>query len=332
MIFLRIFKNNRLTGTAAIVLLLIAIFVPSFIDALGPNGAEELEAYSCMPLYDLIFGAIHKVPVLNHLLAMLIMMLIAYTLIRIGVRDQLLQQRSLMPAVFFILFAAALPEARQVSPALIGSLFYLLCFVILFEVQDKKPDTFSIFLASLILVLGSMFCLKLIWFVPLIWVSLWTMRQVTWRELFYPVVAYMLAALFLFAWYWGIRENGAEFVELLQENMTISGAFEPYHFSVYILYGFMLLLVLIASIYMVNRFQTMKSVVQKIYQVMFYMFLAGILFFHFIARFDPVSLVYIAIPVAFVLSNYFHRKKSPWIHEIIIWILLGLVVYVQLMV
>ena len=199
--------------------------------------------------------------------------------------------------------------------------------------QDKKPDTLSIFVASLILVLGSMFYLKLIWFIPLIWVSLWTMRQVTWRELFYPVVAYLLLALFLFTWYWGCPgEWIAGFVELLTENLAFTGSFEPYHFSVYIYYGFILLLVLIASIYMVNRFQTMKTVVQKIYQVMFYMFLAGILFFHFIARFDPTSLVYIALPVAFVLSNYFHRKKSPWIHELVLWILLGLVVYVQLMV
>jgi len=329
MILLRIFKNNRAAGTAGIVLLIIAIFVPSFIDALGTN-STELHPYTCMPFYKLIFGAIHKVPALNHLVAMLILMLISYILIRIGVRDQLLTQRSLMPAVFFILFAAALPEARQVSPALLGSLFYLLCFVILFEVQDKKPDTLSIFTASLILILGSMFSLKLIWFIPLIWVSLWTMRSVTWRELLYPVVAYMLLALVLFTWFWGIKANGAGFVELLQENMAISGSFEPLHFSVYILYGFMLVLVLIASIYMANRFQTMKTVAQKIYQVMFYMFLAGIAFFLFIARFDPVSLVYIAIPVTFVLSNYFHRKKSPWIHEIIIWILLGLVVYVQI--
>jgi len=158
------------------------------------------------------------------------------------------------------------------------------------------------------------------------------MRQVTWRELSYPVIAYALMVLFLFTWYWGVRENGAGFVELVQKNIALTGSFEPYHFSVYIYYGFILLLVLISSIFMVDRFQTMKTMAQKIYQVMFYMFLAGILYFQFIRRFDPTGLVYIALPVAFVLSNYFHRKKSPWIHELVLWILLGLVVYVQLMV
>lgn len=332
MILLRIFKDNRAGGTLGIILLLFAIFVPSFIDAFRADGPEELQSFTCMPFYDLIFGAIHRVPVVNHLVAMLIILLISFILIRIGIRDQLVQDRSLMPAVFFILFTAALPAARQVSPALIGALFYLFSFAILFEMQDKQPDTLSIFTASLILVLGSMFCLRLIWFIPLIWISLWTMRSVTWRELLYPVVAYMLLALSLFTWYWGVRGNGAEFVELLSENLAFTGSLVAYHFSVYIYYGFILFLVGLSSIYMVNHFQTMKTVVQKIYQVLFYMFLAGVLFYLFISRFDPTSLVFIAIPASFVLSSYFHRRKSPWIHELLMWILVGLVVYVQLMV
>ena len=332
MILLKIFKNDRALGTGAFILLLIGIFLPSFIKDLSSTGSADLNSYVAMPFYKLVFGAIHTLPVLDHLVAMLIIMLMSYLLIRIGLRDQLLQQRSFMPAIFFILFTAALPAARQVSPALVASLFYLLCFIILFEVADKKPDTLSIFSASLILVLGSMFCLKLIWFVPLIWVSLWTMRQVTWRELFYPVAAYIFLALLLFTWYWGVKENGSAFTTLIAENLSFSGGLQVFHFSVYILYGFMLLLVGVASIYMINRFQSRKTLVQNIYQVLFYMFLAGILFFVFISRFDPGSLVFIAIPVTYVLSNYFHQKKSPWIHELVFWILLGLVVYVQLMV
>jgi hypothetical protein len=284
-----------------------------------------------MPFYRLIFGAIHTLPVLNHFVALLIIMLMAYMLIRLGVREQLLQQRSLMPAIFFILFAAALPEARQLSPALVGSIFYLTSFIILFNVHDKKPDTLFIFVASLILALGSMFCLKLIWFVPLIWVSLWTLRPVTWRELIYPVVAYLLLALFLFTWYWGVKDRGSSFAGLIAENLRLAGEMPEFHFSAYILYGYLLLLVVIASIYMINRFQSRKTMVQNIYQVLFYMFLAGVLFYSFIARLEPTSLVFIALPVTFILSNYFHRKKSPWIHEIVLWILVGLVVYVQVM-
>ena len=147
-----------------------------------------------------------------------------------------------MPALFFVLFAAALPETRQVSPALVGSVFYLLCFAILFDINDKAPDTFSVFTAGIVLALGSMFYLKLIWFLPLIWISLGTLRSVTWRELLYPVIAYLLMGLFLFTWYWGVLDQGYRFLELLGKNLAFEGSYEHLfqsnHFSVLIYYGF----------------------------------------------------------------------------------------------
>jgi len=331
MILLRIFKNSRPAGIAGLFLLLFGIFLFSFIQGVNSEGVSSVTEHQGMPFYNLIFGAIHTVPLLNQSIAMLMMMLISYMLIRIGVRYQLLDQRSLMPAIFFIIFATALPEARQVSPALVGSVFYLLCFAILFEVHDKKPDTFSVFTASVFLVLGSMFYLKLIWFIPLMWASLRTLRPVTWREIFYPIVAYIILALFLFTWYWGVLADGTQFRQVVAENMAFSGGFIPYHLSVYALYGFLLILVMVASVYMVKHFRSHKTVVQVIYQVIFYMFVVGLLFFVLVARFDPASLLFVAFPVSYVLSNFFHRKRNPWTHEVALWILLGLVVYVQVM-
>ncbi|MCK5135651.1 MAG: hypothetical protein KAR19_07685 [Bacteroidales bacterium] len=326
MILLRLFKNSRSAGVAGMIILSLAMFAKSFIQP------AEIVAYSAMPFYNLVFGAIHTTPVLNRIVTLFLLWIICYMLIRISVRYVLLGFRSIMPAFFFLFFTVALPGTQQVSPALVGSIFYLLCFAILFDVHDKRPDTFSVFNAAIVLTVGSMFYLKLIWFLPLIWISLPAMRTVTWRELFYPVIAYFLLGLFLFSWYWIVLEDSTGFTTLIIENLSFEGSLESYHFSAYIYYGFLLLMVLIASIYMVNRFQTRKIVIRNIYQVMFFMFIAGILFFLFIARFDTTSLVYMAFPVSFILSNYFHRKKNHWMHELIMWIVIGLVVYVQWMI
>lgn len=332
MILLRIFKNSRMAGIAGMVLLLLGLFLTSFIRDFSSAGNPAVHAHQGMPFYNLIFGAIHTLPALNHIIAMLFMVLISYMLIRINVRDALLEQRTFMPAFFFLLFTCALPEARQVNPALIGSVFYLFCFAILFEVHDKKPDSYAIFAAALFLVAGSLFCLRLIWFVPLIWLSLRTVRQVTLRELFYPVLAYLILGLFMFTWYWGVLDDGARFGKVLRENLAFTGSFVPQHYSVYLLYGYILFLVAVASLHMIDHFQTRKSYIQNIFQVLFYMFVAGILFYVFVTRFDPSSLVFVAFPVSYLLTNYFHRRRNPWIHELAMWILLGLVVYVQVMV
>ena len=331
MILLRIFKDSRTLGMAGLVIVTLALFMKSFIQPGESGGHSGLMEISDMPFYNMIFGEIHFSPIFNRIVTLVLLFIISYMLIRIGVRYVLLEFRSLMPAFFFIMFSMALPSTQQVNPALVGSLFYLFCFAILFDVQDKRPDTFSVFSASLMLALGSMFYLKLIWFVPLIWMSLSAMRSVTWRELFYPVVAYLLLGLFLFTWYWVLLNDSTGFLTLIGENLAFTGSFEMKHSSEYIYYGYFLLMVLVASVYMVNRFQARKTVIQNIFQVMFYMFVAGLLFFLFVVRFDTTTLIFISFPVSFILSNYFHRKKNHWSHELALWVMVGLLVFVQLM-
>ena len=135
--------------------------------------------------------------------------------------------------------------------------------------------------------------------------------------------------LFLFTWYWVVLNNTAGFIEIIGKNLAFKGSWSAIHYSAYLYYGFFLFLVALSSLHMLNRFQVLKTVVQNIYQVLFYMFLAGILFFVVIERFDPNSLVFVAFPVAFILSNYFHKKRNPWTHELMMWILLVLLVFVQ---
>jgi len=331
MFLLRIFKNSRSGGLAGLFLLALAIFMKTFIFAVQNGGSDVATDHAAMPFYNLLFGAIPTKPILDHIAALALSLFITYMLIRIGGRYVLFEFRTFMPGLFFMLFSFALPETQQVSPSLVGAIFYLFCFAILFDFNDKRPDTLSVFLASLILVLGSMFYLKLIWFIPLIWISLLTMRQPTWRELLFPVVAYLLLGLLLIAWYWGVLNDSATLWKLISNNLAFTRSEYSYHLSTYLYFGYFFLLILVASIYMINRFQSRKTVIQNIYQVLFYMFLAGILFFIVINRYNPANLIFIAIPVAYILSNYFHRKRSYLLHELALWILVGLLVYVQIM-
>lgn len=310
--------------------LILALFLKSFIQGADPEGSRAIIAHTGMPFYNMIFGAIHKVPFLNRVVAIALFILIGYILIRIAVRYMLLHYRSLMPASFLVLFAAVLPGTQQVSPALVGSVFFLLCFAVLFDVHDKPADTFLVFTASLFLVLGSMFYLKLIWFFPLLLASLWTIRTVTWREMLYPFLAFMLMALFLVTWYWGIMDNLEGLTTIIRDNLAFTGSFKVYHFSSYIYYGFFVGLIGVASVHMAKRFQTSKTMTQNIYQSFFYMFLAGIVFFLVIAKFDPSTLVFIAMPLSYIFTNFFHRKNQHWSHELALWILLGLLIFVQL--
>jgi hypothetical protein len=317
-------------GMLGLGVLTLLLFLKSFLQGSEPAGDYAIVAHTGMPLYKLIFGTIHTAPILNRIVAIALLLLIGYILIRIAVRYMLLQIRSLMPALFFILFAAAIPATQQVSPALVGSVFFLLSFAVLFDVHDKPADTFMVFTASLFLVLGCLFYLKLIWFFPLFLLSLWTIRTVTWREMFYPVLAFMLLALFMITWYWEIKDDFSKFQTMIGDNLAFSNSYRAYHLSTYLYYGYFLLLIGFASFHMVKRFQTSKTMSQNIYQALFYMFITGIAFFIVIARFDPAALIFMAIPLSYSLTNFFHQKNHHWIHELALWVLLGLLVFVQI--
>lgn len=326
MIWLRIFKNNRAGGVVGVIILAVLLFLISFIRPTEPAD------FVGMPFYNLIFGNIHTLPVLNRIIALLLLLIICLILVRISFRYLLLDHRSYMPGFYFLLFSAILPSSHQVSPALIGSIFYIISFAIVFRVHEKNPGDLTVFNASLVLALGSMFYLKLVWFIPVIWISISTLRPVTFRELIHPLIAFLLLGLLLFGWYWGIQDDAEHLFAILRENMALRSAYEPSHFSAFVYYGYIILLVIIASIYMARRFPTRKTSVQNIFQVMFYIFVAGSLFAVLIARFAPAGLLYIAFPVSFLMADYFHRRKNPWVHELAMWVLVGLAVYVQLMV
>ncbi len=109
------------------------------------------------------------------------------------------------------------------------------------------------FIAGLILALGSMFYLKLIWFLPLIWISLWTPATCYLERIIYPVVAYLLLALFLFTWYWGVMDMVADSLNFLAgiwllKKLRITCS-NPIISVLYIYYGYFLLLVMRQYLY-----------------------------------------------------------------------------------
>ncbi len=324
MLLLRLFKNNRTAGLLFTGLASVALFLVSVMQAGTPTPFEG------MPLYNLLFGKIQNYAVLNRLLALLHYWIIAYMLSRISFRYQLLENRSLMPSLFFLLLAFALPSARQLSPSLIGFLFFLWAYLILMGLPEAEKDELLVFRASLAMALGSLFYLPLICFIPLIWVSIATLHKSTWREWIYPLTAYVLLAVFLVSWYWGLKNDLESLWGILGRNLLRNGNQVVLHIGSILYFLFCLLLIGLGSLFMIEGFQTRKTMVQNIYQVFFFVFIGAVLFFVFASERSPQGLLYIAFPVSFLLANYFHRRKNHWVHELMLWMLTGLLVFLQI--
>ncbi len=324
MILLKLLKNNRTGGAVFVFLLMILLWINSFIHP------TITYVRATMPFYNFIFEPLHSLPILSAIVALFLVSIMAVLLVRLNVKYFLIDDRSFMPAAIFILLVGSFTPLRQVNPVLIGSLFLLITILILFNAHEDKPDSYRIFNASLVLGLGSMFYLNLIWFVPLIWLVILIIRPIRWRELVYPIVVYFLMGLFLITYYWVLKDDLSLLAEILSENLAFPISYTAYANSWLMSIGYILFLLLLSIIHLLQRIQGRKIVVRKLYQVFFVIFLYTIFFNLFISKLAVEVIYILAIPIAYLLSNFFHRKRNHWMHELLMWVWIGVIVYMQI--
>ena len=324
MILLRLLKNNRTGGVIFIALLLLLQWMQSLISP------PEVEIWVTMPFYHLIFEPLHSLPYLSIVVAFLIFSAISILLVRLNVKYFLIEDRSFMPAAMFILIAGTFPELHHLNPVLIGTLFLLITIIILFNAQEDKPDSYRIFNASLVLGLGSMFYLNLIWFILLIWLTILIIRPLRWRELIYPIVVFGMIGLFMLCYYWVFLDDVSQLGALLKDNLTIRVDYSNYGNSRLIFAAYILFMIIVASIYVLQRIQGRKIVIRKLYQVFFLMFIFSFLYDLIVTKLLLESFYILALPISYLLSNFFHRKRNHWMHELLLWIWIGIIVYIHI--
>lgn len=324
MLLLRLFKNIRTGGFFFVALIALLTFLVSIISHPEPF------QWSGMPLYNLFFGELYRIPLLSYFIALLFNLGNSFILIRINYRYSLVEDKTYIPAILYLIIVNAFPSLHTVNPMLVGSLFYLLSFTMIINAHEDPPDSYKIFNASLVLFIGMLFYAKLIWFVPVIWLIILTIRPVSWREMVFPLVAGLFVGVTLFTFYWVFQDAGWKFSSVLRENLSFEHSHTKVHISKIIFVAYILILVLIASANIITRFQSKKIITRNIYQVFLYMFLFSFVFYFLISGFQLGSIYFMAIPLAYLLTSYFQQKGYSIIKEILIWGLIGFAIYVQI--
>ena len=162
-------------------------------------------------------------------------------------------------------------------------------------------------------------------------------RQVTWKNLLptmlvsiVPIIAGIFTAGILITYYWVIADDMERLVEILRQNLSFRASFQALHYSVYIFFGYILVLVLVSSFYIIDRYKVKKNIIRNIYRALLYMFIFGILFYLAFSQFSQASIYYMAIPLTYLLSSYFQNNRSAFVKEFMVWILIATAAFVQI--
>jgi hypothetical protein len=78
-----------------------------------------------------------------------------------------------------------------------------------------------------------------------------------------------------------------------------------------------------ASVYLVKVFQFRKIYIRDYFMVLFWLFFSGCLIFLLLSGFNKGITYIVAIPISFILTNYFINAKKSLGNKILMYVLLA---------
>lgn len=303
---LRYFSGNKDNGLFLIFFLALIFWLPSFLSSeLVPVSQVEP-----MLLYSFFSDIVTRNVFLSKILGLIFLLFQSYLLVLLSGKFILLKGRSNLPALFFLMIGSFYPGLQQFSEALVGSLFLIISINFFFEAYEKESFSYRFFDAGLILGLGSLFYAKLILFLPVLWIAAIILRKVNWREYVMPVFGMALPIFMVAAIDFLRDENPWHIFSVINENLHHTAVDLYTSPGFWVIVGIVFLSVVISSVYMLKIFQFGKIFVRNFYLVFFWIFVTGLVNFVLFFSFDMGISYIIALPVSFILANYFFNTRK----------------------
>lgn len=292
-----------------IVLLIVALFIPSFIHT--GNYFDPLRE-------GVLFSSLHTVSqhyVFSPLLAMLSVVLIVLLIGRISQKYILLTSRNYLSGILFVVLCSSIDEIKIFNPVYPATLLILLALGRFIDSYRKEGDSKEYFEGSLYIGLAGLFYPPSVMYIITAWFALLLFRSFRWREWVFSLLGLSVPYLFLISYYFLAGENISNGTKPFLAYFSLAD--RTLHLPQLIYIGFALLLILIASTYSNRRLNAQKVQTGKSYTLFFLMLLLTVGIFLLLPGIGKEIIIIGCIPIAFLLALYFTEVKKNWLIEIL---------------
>ena len=305
---LRIFSGGRASNAFIIFLFAGMLWLPGLT---SPETDAFFFPTEAMPFFKSFIHVLSNKIALSKILAFALVLFNAFLLVRLNAAYILIQERTFLPAFFFLLLTGFYYPHLQFSEYIFGSISMIFILIAIFSTYKQEPNSRRFFDAGLMIGISVLFYARMVYFLPFIWIAQLILRPFSWREWITPILGMLTPAFLLVSIRFLIGYDPADAWVIFYDNLN--SFYYSFHFTraYIIISSYVFILVLMASGYMLKVFQFRKVYIRNYYLLFFWLFILSSVLFTFLTRFDPGMLYITAIPVSFILSNYFiHAKKS----------------------
>lgn len=283
-----------------------------------------------MPLWDLLLGALKGNRFFTTVISMLIALVMMSGVNRIVNRFGLSNKQTALPGYLYLFMVSGYLMAQQLHPVWFFTPLLLLGIERLFAANGHHNPTAWCFEAAFWVSLGSLFYAKGIYFLILIWMTMFILRLFSFRAVLASVVGAVLPYLLSMGYYY-LADRFGWFVDLILENFISPVAFFSHSIYSQVYNGVVIFTVFLAILAVVRIMPVVKIITRKYFRIFIWLIVLCIvaaLTPYFSLEIVPV----LAIGASIVLNRFFNAIRRSLIQEVLFLLMVGITLAAQFLI
>ena len=293
---LKILKSNQ---TYNLLLFPIFGFLLWSVSLISPQSYPFFEGEDQMVLFAPLFHLISSSPFILVLLTLIIVILLGFSIQRFNSKFGFIRKRTLLPSSYFVIFVGGLFGLHTLHPVLFAAVFLMLSLFRVFNAFEKKNIYSNVFDSCLLLSIGSLFYFNTIFFFPAIIISTITInREFSWRDLSLSILGFILPWLFTFSLAYFFNSFD-QLIKVLSFNLFTNSQRIKGDIPLQVFMGYQAFLIAIASVNLLQFYDTKKISSRKYFTSFFWLFLFSVFVLIFVPAASSEIFVIAALPTNF---------------------------------
>lgn len=327
MFFYKILNNN-----GPVVFLLMPLFMLLMWGKALTTGANYFFSFDDyqMPCYffisHLLGGSLYFPVILGFILVALQVALF----VRLNVKYILIENRSFLPAFFFIFITGSFLQLQRIHPAMMANIFIFLAIDRLLGTYRKEKAFSEVFDSFFLISLSSLFYFNSFYFIIFFWIAFIIIKPFKISEWFVSILGIVTPFFFITSYYY-LTDNLSAWFDLIKNNvLSINNKMLYLNYYYYVYFIFLLLLIFTAILFFIQGINIKKVVIRRYYSI-FLLYILFCLAGFFLLRSSSMELlIIISMPVALFISYYLISLKRKWIKEVWIVCFIALLLLIQI--
>jgi hypothetical protein len=281
-----------------------------------------------MPLYALLKITINNSHILGVILSFLMVCFMSFILVNFNTSGFFINERTFLPAVFYILFGGLFPDHQLLNPVLPASIFLMLAIIRIMDGYHITGTAYSYFDAGILISTGSLFYANLIWFGLLLIVGIVLMRTGNLKELLISIAGLLTPYIIVFGIYYVIGNDAGSLLKLLGDNISDVAAYYPFPRLTILALIFILALIVVSVVQLMKNMNTKKIKSRKTFSLFIWTFFISLAIYILVPSVS-VEVIWLAgIPLSYFLAHYFvliRKKVLPEVLFSLLWVFILLI-------